>query len=57
MVVTFLMGTKRIYDFIDHNPAVEMRTVDYVNHPVIVAQIQVGVLTLYFSRFYGAGSI
>jgi 4-hydroxybutyrate CoA-transferase len=38
MVVTFLMGTKRIYDFIDHNPAVEMRTVDYVNHPVIVAQ-------------------
>lgn len=38
MIISFLMGTKRLYDFADHNPAVEMRTVDYVNHPVIVAQ-------------------
>ena len=38
MIVTFLMGSKRLYDFAHRNPAVEMRTVDYVNHPVIVAQ-------------------
>lgn len=38
MIVTFLMGSKRLYDFANLNPAVEMRTVDYVNHPVIVAQ-------------------
>ncbi len=38
MTITFLMGTKRLYDFANYNPAVELRTVDYVNHPVIVAQ-------------------
>lgn len=38
MVVSFLMGTKRLYDFAEKNPALEMRTVDYVNNPVIVAQ-------------------
>ena len=38
MIVTFLMGTKKLYDFADHNPVVEMRTVDYVNHPEIVAK-------------------
>lgn len=38
MIVTFLMGSQRLYDFADHNPILEMRPVDYVNHPVIVAQ-------------------
>ncbi len=38
MTVTFLMGTKRLYDFADHNPAVELKPVDYVNHPEVVAQ-------------------
>lgn len=38
MVVTFLMGSRRLYDFADKNPAVELRTVDYVNNPVVVAQ-------------------
>ncbi len=38
MIVTFLMGTKRLYDFADKNPMVQMRTVDYVNNPVVVAQ-------------------
>lgn len=38
MVVTFLMGTKKLYDFANNNPAVEMRTVDYVNHPEVVAK-------------------
>ncbi len=36
MIVTFLMGTKRLYDFVDNNPVVEMHPVDYVNDPVVV---------------------
>lgn len=38
MIVTFIMGTKRLYDFIDDNPIVEMHPVDYVNNPLIIAQ-------------------
>ena len=38
MIVTFLMGSKRLYDFARENPSIEMRTVDYVNNPVVVAQ-------------------
>lgn len=37
-IVNFLMGTKRLYDFVNHNPNVDMRPVDYVNNPFIVAQ-------------------
>lgn len=37
-VVTFLMGTKRLYDFVNKNPNVEMQPVDYVNNPFIAAQ-------------------
>ena len=37
-VANFLMGTKRLYDFVDHNPDVLMKPVDYVNHPAIIAQ-------------------
>jgi 4-hydroxybutyrate CoA-transferase len=38
IVVTFLMGSKRLYDFVDNNPMVEMYSVDYVNDPDIIAQ-------------------
>ena len=37
-VATFLMGTQRLYDFVDHNPDVELRPVDYVNNPYVIAQ-------------------
>ena len=37
-IVTFLMGTKRLYDYVNHNPDVEMHPVDYVNHPDEVAK-------------------
>ena len=37
-VASFLMGTKRLYDFVNHNPDVDMRPVDYVNNPFVVAQ-------------------
>ncbi len=33
IISTFLMGTKRLYDFVDGNPDVEMHPVDYVNNP------------------------
>lgn len=38
MVATFLMGTKRLYDFANNNPAVELYPVDYVNDPVVIAK-------------------
>lgn len=38
LVATFLMGTKRLYDFINNNPDVEMYSVDYVNDPWVIAK-------------------
>ena len=38
MIVTFLMGTKRLYDFVDNNPSVECYPVDYVNNPYVIMQ-------------------
>lgn len=37
-VATFLMGTRRLYDFVDDNPSVYMAPVDYVNDPLIIGQ-------------------
>ena len=36
IVVSFLMGTKRLYDFVNNNPSVEMYPVNYVNDPVVI---------------------
>ncbi|KAJ52011.1 4-hydroxybutyrate CoA-transferase [Clostridium tetanomorphum] len=36
IVVTFLMGTKKLYDFANNNPMLEMYPVDYVNDPTII---------------------
>ena len=38
-VSCFLMGTRKLYDFVDHNPDVLMKPVDYTNDPFVVAQI------------------
>lgn len=38
MIVTFIMGTKKLYNFIDDNPMVEMHPVDYVNDPRVIAE-------------------
>lgn len=38
-VAAFLMGTQRLYDYVDNNPDVEMYPVDYVNDPRIIAQM------------------
>ena len=37
-IATFCMGTKTTYDFIDDNPSVEFRTIDYTNDPLIIAR-------------------
>ncbi len=38
MVAAFLMGSKKLYDFVDDNPDVLMRRVDYVNNPAVICQ-------------------
>ncbi|SFR72421.1 acetyl-CoA hydrolase/transferase family protein [Anaeromicropila populeti] len=37
-VATFLMGTDRLYDFVNNNPMVCMKPVDYVNDPRVICQ-------------------
>ncbi|MDD5288069.1 MAG: acetyl-CoA hydrolase/transferase C-terminal domain-containing protein [Dehalococcoidales bacterium] len=37
-VATFLMGTKKLYDFVNNNPFIEMHTVNYTNNPCIIGQ-------------------
>lgn len=32
IVGSFLIGTQRLYDFVDNNPFIEMLTIDYVNN-------------------------
>lgn len=38
MVSTFLMGSQKVYDFIDDNPQVLMQDVAYTNDPFIIAK-------------------
>lgn len=38
VVANFLMGTRKLYDFVDNNPFIEMHTVDYTNDPCIIGQ-------------------
>jgi len=37
-VATFCMGTRRTYEYIHDNPAVEFRAIDYTNSPKTIAQ-------------------
>jgi 4-hydroxybutyrate CoA-transferase len=38
LVAGFLFGTKRLYNFIQDNPFVEMHPTDYVNDPFVIAR-------------------
>ncbi len=38
VILTFLLGSKKLYDFADNNPAFEAHPTDYTNHPFIVSQ-------------------
>jgi acetyl-CoA hydrolase len=38
VISSFMIGTKRLYDFVHDNPVVEMHPSEYVNDPFIIAQ-------------------
>jgi 4-hydroxybutyrate CoA-transferase len=38
IVCGFLLGTKRLYEWVDNNPLVELYRTEYVNDPFVVAQ-------------------
>ena len=40
LVASFLMGTKRLYDFVDDNPAVRMMPVDYTNNVMVAGRVE-----------------
>jgi 4-hydroxybutyrate CoA-transferase len=40
IVASFLMGTQRLYDFVDNNPMVEMRPVDYTNDTAVIRRFR-----------------
>lgn len=37
-VTTFMMGSRSLYEFVDNNPQVELRRVDYTNNPRVICQ-------------------
>lgn len=38
VVATFVMGTKRVYDYVHDNPMIAMLDVAYVNNPTVIAR-------------------
>jgi 4-hydroxybutyrate CoA-transferase len=40
IVVTFMTGTERLYKFVDNNPMVEMRQVDYTNDTSVIRKLR-----------------
>jgi acyl-CoA hydrolase len=38
LVAAFVLGTKRLFDYIDDNASCEFRSISYVNDPFVVAQ-------------------
>ena len=38
IVAGFMLGTQRLYDFVDDNPIVELHPTEYINDPFVVAQ-------------------
>lgn len=38
IIAGFVLGTKRIYDFIDNNPVIEFHPQEYVNDPFVIAK-------------------
>lgn len=37
-VASYCMGRKETYEFLDENPTIEFKTIDYVNNPLVVAK-------------------
>ena len=40
IVTAFLMGSRRLYEFVDDNPMIEMRPVDYTNDTAVIRRFQ-----------------
>ena len=38
IVAGFILGTKKLYEFVDDNPIVELHPTEYVNDPFVIAQ-------------------
>jgi acetyl-CoA hydrolase len=38
IVASFVLGSKKCFDFLDNNPFVEFHPIDYVNDPYVIAQ-------------------
>jgi 4-hydroxybutyrate CoA-transferase len=38
LVAGFLIGTQRLYDFVDDNPIIELHPSEYINDPFVIAQ-------------------
>jgi acetyl-CoA hydrolase len=38
VVAGFILGTKRLYDWVDDNPLIELHPTEYVNDPFVIAQ-------------------
>jgi len=39
-VAAFSMGNKSTYDYLDNNPSISLRTIDYTNNQLIIARIE-----------------
>lgn len=38
VIASFIMGTRRLYDFVNNNPIIEMHPVDYTNDPFVISR-------------------
>jgi 4-hydroxybutyrate CoA-transferase len=38
VAVSFVLGTKRLYDFVDNNPLIDFQTSDFINDPFIISK-------------------
>lgn len=38
IVAGFMLGTRKLYEFVDNNPVVELHRTEYVNDPFVIAQ-------------------
>lgn len=38
LIVGFLLGSRRLYEFVDNNPLLEMHPTEYINDPFVIAQ-------------------
>jgi acyl-CoA hydrolase len=38
VVLSFVLGSQRLFDFIDHNPSFEFQPISYTNNPFVVAK-------------------